>query len=58
MKPGIVNGYNILEEVVSMDHDCCINCGEVLSVIERNRSECLDCRDRTSPTHSDDLTEE
>ncbi|MEC1639515.1 hypothetical protein [Schinkia azotoformans] len=41
-----------------MDHDCCINCGEVLSVIERNRSECLDCRDRTSPTHSDDLTEE
>lgn len=37
-----------------MDHDYCINCGEVLSVIERNRSECFECRDRTSPTHSDD----
>lgn len=37
-----------------MDRDRCINCGEVLSVIEKNRSECLDCRDRTVLTYSDD----
>lgn len=41
-----------------MELDRCVNCGEVLSVIERNRSECWDCRERTSPTHSEDLTEE
>jgi DNA-directed RNA polymerase subunit RPC12/RpoP len=37
-----------------MERDRCINCGEELSIIERNRSECLDCRDRTFVTHSED----
>ncbi|WP_458412867.1 hypothetical protein ACNQFZ_18960 [Schinkia sp. CFF1] len=41
-----------------MERDRCINCGEELSVIERNRCECLDCRERTTMAYSDDLHEE
>ncbi len=36
--------------------DSCIHCGEVLSLMERNRSECWSCQDKTSVTYSDDMT--
>lgn len=34
--------------------DVCVHCGEVLSLIEKSRSECFDCRDKISLTASDD----
>lgn len=37
--------------------DCCVYCGEVLSLFEQNRSECWVCQDVMSVTYSDDLEE-
>jgi DNA-directed RNA polymerase subunit RPC12/RpoP len=36
--------------------DKCIRCGEELAIMERNRAECWDCRDKTieAYTESDD----
>lgn len=34
--------------------DLCVHCGEELSLLERNRSECFGCRDKISLTASDD----
>ncbi|HJV45816.1 MAG TPA: hypothetical protein VJ824_08830 [Bacillota bacterium] len=36
----------------------CVSCGEKLAIMERTRSECWDCRDKISPTYSDDELEE
>lgn len=40
-----------------MTSDRCIYCGEELSVMERNRSECWMCQDQFSVTYSDDMLE-
>ncbi|WP_280922270.1 hypothetical protein [Ammoniphilus resinae] len=37
-----------------MRSDCCVHCGYELAAIERNRSECWECRDKISITYSDD----
>ncbi len=36
--------------------DLCVNCGEELAPMEKNRSECWGCQDRISLTASDDQT--
>ncbi|MEW9672256.1 hypothetical protein [Ammoniphilus sp. 3BR4] len=38
--------------------DCCVYCGEELSLFEKNRSECWNCQDIMSVTYSDDLEEQ
>lgn len=35
--------------------DFCVACGEELSLMEKNRSECWDCQDKISVTYSDDV---
>jgi hypothetical protein len=40
-----------------MKSDECVFCGEELALMERNRSECWDCKDRISDTYSDDEME-
>lgn len=37
--------------------DLCIYCGEELAVFERNRSECMNCRESFNPTYADDQME-
>jgi len=37
--------------------EICVNCGDELSLMEKNRSECWDCLDRISVTYADDLYE-
>ncbi|MDQ1004592.1 hypothetical protein QFZ28_005132 [Neobacillus niacini] len=34
--------------------DICISCGNELSLPERNRSECWDCRDTTTEAYTED----
>ncbi|WP_281269270.1 hypothetical protein [Ammoniphilus oxalaticus] len=34
--------------------DACVHCGEDLSVIEKSRSECFECRDKISLTASEE----
>ena len=34
--------------------DRCISCGEELSIMERNRSECWACRDITTEAYSEE----
>ena len=36
--------------------DSCVYCGEELSPMERNRSVCWFCQDKTSETYYDDMT--
>ncbi|WP_167578025.1 hypothetical protein [Ammoniphilus sp. YIM 78166] len=38
--------------------DSCIGCNVELAPWERNRSECLDCRERVLETYGDDDVEE
>lgn len=37
--------------------DQCINCSEELLIWERNRCECLDCRERTIETYEEEIVE-
>ena len=37
-----------------MGIDVCVHCGHELAIMERTRSECWDCRDKTSDTYTDD----
>ncbi|MED3625420.1 hypothetical protein [Neobacillus thermocopriae] len=34
--------------------DICISCGMELSIMERNRAECWDCRDSTTEAYAED----
>lgn len=34
--------------------DTCISCGKELSTMERNRSECWECRDTTTEAYEED----
>ncbi|WP_264757812.1 hypothetical protein [Neobacillus dielmonensis] len=34
--------------------DVCINCGQELAIMERNRTECWECRDKATESYSDD----
>lgn len=38
--------------------DVCICCGKELAIMERNRCECWECRERTSETYEEDLTDD
>jgi|GEM_PF-3443916 len=38
--------------------DKCISCEKELAPWERNRAECLDCREKSFETYGDDLVEE
>ncbi len=38
--------------------DICIGCNTELAPWERNRSECLDCRERALEAYGDDVVEE
>ncbi len=50
--------YYTKEEVCDMkSFEVCVHCGDELALMERNRSECWDCRDHISPTYSDDELE-
>lgn len=50
--------YYTKEEVCDMkSFEVCVYCGDELALMERNRSECWDCRDHISPTYSDDELE-
>jgi hypothetical protein len=33
--------------------DICISCGEELSIMERNRAECWECRDTTTEAYAE-----
>ncbi|PEJ57135.1 hypothetical protein CN692_14705 [Bacillus sp. AFS002410] len=37
--------------------DCCVECNEELSIMERNRSNCWSCQDKVTETYSDDHIE-
>ncbi len=34
--------------------DVCISCGQELAIMERNRAECWECRDKATESYSDD----
>lgn len=34
--------------------DCCVECHEELSIMERNRSNCWSCQDKITETYTDD----
>jgi hypothetical protein len=34
--------------------DVCISCGTELSIMERNRAECWECRDTTTEAYTED----
>jgi len=34
--------------------DVCITCGQELAIMERNRAECWECRDRANESYSED----
>ncbi|PGS55922.1 hypothetical protein COC46_02905 [Bacillus sp. AFS041924] len=34
--------------------DCCVECYEELSIMERNRSNCWSCQDKITETYADD----
>jgi len=34
--------------------DKCISCGEELSILEKNRSECWSCRDTTTESYGEE----
>lgn len=38
--------------------DLCISCGQELAPWERNRSECLSCRDRVTESYGDETQDE
>lgn len=42
---------------MTMD-DKCITCDEILAPWERNRAECLDCRERLNEAYGDDHMED
>jgi hypothetical protein len=42
--------------MIQMDN--CIYCGDELSKMERNRSECWDCRDKTIESYEEDTVTE
>ncbi|MDQ6595639.1 MULTISPECIES: hypothetical protein [Bacillus] len=44
---------NMIRDLV----DKCISCHQELAPCERNRSECLDCRDKTIEAYGDDSEE-
>lgn len=37
--------------------DCCVECHEELSIMERNRSNCWSCQDKITETYADDYIE-
>lgn len=41
-----------------MHLDSCISCGNELSIMERNRSECWDCIYKTVETYEEEITNE
>lgn len=41
-----------------MSKDLCISCGNELSIMERNRCECWECRDRIIESYDEELVEE
>lgn len=47
-------GIFIMETTV----DVCITCGKELAIMERNRTECWECRYRTTETYSEEEHEE
>jgi hypothetical protein len=38
--------------------EVCISCGKELAIMERNRCECWDCREKTNETYGEDSIEE
>ncbi|WP_283778963.1 hypothetical protein [Peribacillus frigoritolerans] len=41
-----------------MSMDVCISCGNELVIMERNRSECWECRDKTTESYEEEFVEE
>lgn len=41
-----------------MSKDLCISCGNELYIMERNRCECWECRDRITESYEEELVEE
>lgn len=51
----IYNPIHFTWKGVHVRMDVCISCGEVLSIMERNRAECWQCRDtKTTEAYSED----
>lgn len=44
-----------LERGIFMSMDTCISCGNELAIMERNRSECWDCRDKVTETYEEEI---
>ncbi len=44
-----------MEKMYKLTTDECIHCGEELAIFERNRCECMNCRESFNPTYADDL---
>lgn len=44
-------------EMEAAGKDCCVYCNQELAIMERNRSQCWGCQEKTSETYTDDQCE-